>query len=118
MNDERSCLFKLKSFFETNLLRFLSESFLMWKTHNFANPIYILTIFSTLISISFSALAGEDAPQTFSLSGTLYQSGTNIPLQDPNTKLLIQILNPDKTCLLYEELQTINVKSNGFFNVS
>ena len=26
-------------------------------------------------------------------------------------------MNPDKTCLLYEELQTINVGSTGYFNI-
>ena len=59
----------------------------------------------------------EEAQQTFGLSGTLYQSGTTNPLFDSNTKILIQILNPDKTCLLYEEQQVVNVGSTGYFNI-
>jgi hypothetical protein len=64
-----------------------------------------------------SVYAAEESYQSFSVSGTLYQTGTTTPLFDPNTKLQIQILNPDKTCLLYEEVQTVNIGQTGQFTV-
>jgi len=66
---------------------------------------------------SKNSFASDESPQTFSLSGTLYQTGTTNPLHESNTKIVIQILNPDKTCLLYEEEQTVNLNSTGYFNI-
>lgn len=74
-----------------------------------------MVVWGVVFSLNVHAL--EESPQTFTLSGTLYQTGTSKPLQDANTKILVQILNPDKTCLLYEEQQTISVGVSGFFNV-
>ncbi len=65
-----------------------------------------------------SAYALNDAPQTFTLDGQLFLSGSTTPLLDNSAKLRVQVLNPAKTCLLYEEEQTVNTSaSNGYFNI-
>ena len=57
--------------------------------------------------------AVNDSPQSFTLDGQLYQSGTNAPLLDSAAKLTVQVLNPSGTCLLYEEQQTVNTSNTG-----
>lgn len=65
-----------------------------------------------------SAFALNDAAQTFTLDGQLFQAGTTTPLLDSNAKLKIQILDPAKKCILYEEQQSVNtVPSGGYFTV-
>ncbi len=53
------------------------------------------------------------------IDGRLFdsESPTN-PLLDLNVLVKIQVLNPSKTCILYEESQTMNTLiSNGYFNI-
>ncbi len=77
-------------------------------------------IFTAVFSVIFvvSAFAVEDVPQSFTLDGRLYNSATpTSPLLDSGT-FRIQILNPDQTCILYEESQTFNtITSDGYFNL-
>ncbi len=53
------------------------------------------------------------------VDGRLYDSTTpEDPLLDNSVLMKIQILNPAKTCILYEEEQTVStLSSNGYFNV-
>ncbi len=53
------------------------------------------------------------------VDGRLYDSTTpEDPLLDNSVLMKIQILNPTKTCILYEEEQTVStLSSNGYFNV-
>ncbi len=60
-----------------------------------------------------NAWALNESPQTYTLDGQLYQAGTKSPLMDAAAKIKIQILNPNGTCLLYEEQQTVDTISSG-----
>ncbi|MCC6138922.1 MAG: hypothetical protein IT287_09830, partial [Bdellovibrionaceae bacterium] len=75
--------------------------------------IFILTYF---VNISFS-FAQSEPPQFFTLDGRLFEAGsTTEPLLDSSVVMTIQILNPAKTCILYEETETVNtLGTNGFF---
>ena len=64
------------------------------------------------------AFATGESPQTFTLDGQLFQPASTTPLLDSNAKIMVQILNPAKTCILYEEEQTVNTTStDGYFNI-
>jgi len=64
------------------------------------------------------AWSANESPQTFTLDGQLFQSGTTTPLLDAAAKIKVQILNPAGTCILYEEQQTVNTLStDGHFTV-
>lgn len=72
-----------------------------------------------VLNISLPAHAAGQSPQTFTLDGQLLQAGTDNPLLDTNAKIKVQILNPSKTCVLYEEEQTVNTAtSNGYYNIA
>ena len=60
---------------------------------------------SVVLGLSLRAGAQVESPQTFTLDGKFYQSGSTNPLLDSAVGVRIQILNHDKTCLLYEEVQ-------------
>lgn len=77
--------------------------------------------FGLLVIFIFSRLAwpaGESA-QTFTVNGTLYSTDDfSQPLSDSSAKLNIKILDPSKTCVLYEEEQTVNTSnSEGRFTL-
>ncbi len=77
-------------------------------------------LISLLILISFQASALSEAPQSFTLDGRLYNSanGQN-PLMDNSVNLRVQILDSNKTCVLYEESELVNTAaSNGYFNIN
>src|ERR1044072_8470907 len=66
-----------------------------------------------------NAYASPLGPQTITLDGRLYNSTslTN-PLLDSSVTLNVQILNPAKTCVLYEEQQTVDTSTtSGYFNI-
>jgi hypothetical protein len=64
------------------------------------------------------ASALNDSPQSFTLDGQLYQSGTTSPLLDSAAKITVQVINPSGTCLLYEEQQTVNTtNTQGHFTI-
>jgi hypothetical protein len=72
-----------------------------------------------LSSVGSLAFALNDSPQTFTLDGQLFKTGTTDPLLDANAVLKVQILNPNGTCLLYEEQQSVNTNSsNGYFHIN
>ncbi len=61
----------------------------------------------------------NDSPQTFTLDGQLFQSSTTTPLLDANALVKVQIINPNGTCLLYEEQQTVNtISTEGYFHIN
>ena len=62
---------------------------------------------------SFASHAVNEAPQTFTLDGTLSLSGTSSPLLDASAKLTVQIIDPLGRCLLYEEQQTVNTRDSA-----
>lgn len=71
-----------------------------------------------LMMMSSVASAG-DVPQSFTLDGRLFSNpeGTT-PLTDASLGMRIQILDEDKTCVLYEEKQTLStLASQGYFTV-
>lgn len=79
---------------------------------------YLTLLLTSILAILAQPLfAAEEAVQSFSVSGTLYQSGSTTPLHDPATTFKIQIISPDRACLLYEEQQVVNIGSTGYFNI-
>ncbi|MBN8541432.1 MAG: hypothetical protein J0L82_13655, partial [Deltaproteobacteria bacterium] len=62
---------------------------------------------------------GADVPQSFTLDGRLFSNpqGT-IALTDASVGVRLQVLDDDKTCVLYEESQSISTAaSDGYFSV-
>jgi len=71
------------------------------------------------LAIPWSAEALNESPQTFTLDGRLYQTGTTDPLLDGNLALKIQIIDPNGACLLYEEQQTVStLTTDGYFHIN
>jgi hypothetical protein len=67
---------------------------------------------------SSNAWALNESPQTFTLDGKLYQTGSQTPLLDGSAKITVQILDPTGQCLLYEEQQTVDTRnSDGYFTI-
>jgi len=76
-----------------------------------------LAAFSIILFLN-PAHALNESPQTLTLDGHLFQTGTKTPLLDSTAKVTIQIINPNGTCLLYEEQQTVNTTTtDGYFNI-
>jgi hypothetical protein len=74
-----------------------------------------VAIFVILFSLDSFA---NDSVQTFTLDGEVYQVGTTNPLLDTNLNITVQILNPGKTCVLYEEEQWLDTSAtNGLYNI-
>lgn len=66
----------------------------------------------------FNVEAAGEVAQTFTLDGQLLHVSTGEPLLDSNAKIVVQVLDPSKTCLLYEEQQYVNTSStNGYYNL-
>ncbi len=75
----------------------------------------ILILFLTGV---YPALAANELAQTFTLDGQLLDKTTGLPLSDPNATIVVQVLDPSKNCLLYEETQTVDTtSSDGYFNI-
>ena len=72
-----------------------------------------------LLLLPSFAQAQTEPPQFMTVDGRLYDSNTpDDPLLDNSVLMQIQVLNPAKTCILYEEVQTVStLSSNGYFNV-
>ncbi len=72
-----------------------------------------------LFSHYVHAQVDTSVSQHFTLDGRLYVPGSDSePLLDNNVQLLIQVLNPAKDCILYEEEQPVNtLGTNGYFTV-
>lgn len=99
--------FRIPERFELSSKRFLTLSFLC----------IVLSIFVS--SIAGPAVAASAAPQSVTLDGQLFDLTANSqPLLDNSVLLVVQIMNPNLTCVLYEEQQTLNTTStNGYFNI-
>jgi hypothetical protein len=79
----------------------------------FATP-----ILAALMFVGIPAFGESNAPQSFNLSGQLFELGTNNPLHDRDAKVTIQVLDPSKKCVLYSEKQDIDTEeSDGGFNL-
>ena len=64
-----------------------------------------MRIFVFFILFLFEAravLAANESAQTFTLDGQLFMVGTTVPFVDAGAKLMVQILDPSQTCVLYE----------------
>ena len=74
-----------------------------------------------LVAAFFAAgtvTAANEAPPSFTLDGKLLAADNVSPLLDSAAKVRVQVLNPAKTCVLYDEEQTVNTFStNGNFNI-
>lgn len=70
------------------------------------------------LTMFFLVDARADQPWSTSVDGRLFKTGTTNPLKDPNLGFVIQVLNPGRNCLLYEETQTYDTElSNGYFSL-
>ncbi len=71
------------------------------------------------ICLAYSTLClATELPQTFTLDGQLLRVGTDQPLLDSNVKITVLILDPSKTCLLYEEEQNVDTNvTGGYYNI-
>lgn len=79
---------------------------------------YLYVLFSITLLPLDMAKAQTSTPQTFTLDGKFYEAGTANPLIDSNVGVRIQILNHDKTCLLYEETQVVDTSTSaGNFSI-
>ena len=76
-------------------------------------------IISLLLNIVLSSVAfAVTSPQTFTMDGQLFLTGTTTPLTDATAKIRVYVMNPAGTCLLYVEEQTVDtLTSNGYFNI-
>ncbi len=75
-------------------------------------------IFGLAVLFAQHVYGANESPQSFTLDGQLLQAGTTNPLLDTGAKITIDILNPAKTCILYEEQQTVNTSTtNGYYNI-
>jgi fibronectin-binding autotransporter adhesin len=85
----------------------------------FLNLKSIPYFFGLLLILPALAQAQTEPPQFMTVDGRLYDSTTpDDPLLDNSVLMKIQVLNPAKTCILYEEEQTVStLSSNGYFNV-
>ncbi|MBX2996501.1 MAG: hypothetical protein KF681_16895, partial [Bdellovibrionaceae bacterium] len=61
-----------------------------------------------------------DQARTTTVDGRFYKTGTSDPLLDTSLTVRLQILNPSKNCLIYEEEYTnVNTQvSDGYFKFS
>jgi hypothetical protein len=77
------------------------------------------SLFALVFVVFSTAFAQTEPPQFMTVDGRLYDSSSPTdPLLDASVLLKIQVLNPAKTCILYEEEQTVStLSSNGYFNV-
>ena len=81
---------------------------------HFKSVRHLLSVLS-LVFVSSAAHSSAESPQSITLSGTLYSSADfSSPLLDGAVVFRVQILNPTKTCVLYEEtLPAISTLTTG-----
>ena len=81
-------------------------------------PSLIQHIAVLAIVFLFASKASADQPWATSVDGRLFQTGTSNPLKDPTLSFTLQILNPGKDCVLYEETQVYDTNvTNGYFSL-
>ncbi len=60
----------------------------------------------------------NELAQSFTLDGQVLQAGSDQPLLDANAKIVVDVLDPSKTCILYEEQQFVNTSAtNGYYSI-
>src|SRR5580698_8924395 len=76
-----------------------------------------LILFTVLFA--WDAHAVNLGSQTFTLDGRLFSdTALTTPLLDASVLVDVKILDPSKTCVLYEEHQTVSTATtNGYFNI-
>jgi len=81
---------------------------------------FVLSLMAFLVVQTGSvANADSEVPQTFTLDGKLFRSGSTSSLLDSSIKITVQIIDPTGQCLLYEEEQTVNTSaSDGYFHIN
>ena len=82
-----------------------------------------LSLFLILVAISNGGLDSAfaaDQSRTTTVDGRFYKTGTSEPLLDTALTVKLQILDPSKACLIYEEEHTnVNtLATNGYFKFS
>lgn len=88
----------------------------MWKRTPTSHILFFIVC--SIFAAATSTFAAIGSPQTFTLDGQLTDPNTQAPLLDASAKIKVQILNPSKTCILYEEEQTIDTsQTNGHFTI-
>ena len=71
-----------------------------------------------LLLVLSAAVVRADQPWSTSVDGRLFQGGTTTPLRDSSLLFTLQIMNPARNCVLYEESQTYDTHTtNGYFNL-
>ena len=79
----------------------------------------LILLFCFLVSGTLNQALAGDAPQSITLDGQLFDSlSSDTPLVDPSVVVDIKIYDPTKSCVLYEETQTLDTtQTNGRFNI-
>ncbi|MFN7729281.1 MAG: hypothetical protein ACK5P7_09010, partial [Bdellovibrio sp.] len=74
--------------------------------------------FAFLCLLLFGSKAWADQPWATSVDGRLFQTGTSNPIKDSSLTFTLQVLNPTKDCVLYEERQVYDTNvTNGYFSL-
>ncbi|MBX2996500.1 MAG: hypothetical protein KF681_16890, partial [Bdellovibrionaceae bacterium] len=82
----------------------------------FLNHLRHLALF--LSAVTALAASAAEQPWSTSVDGRLFRGGTNTPLKDASLVFVIQIMNPGRDCVLYEETQVYDTElSNGYFSL-
>lgn len=97
----------VRHYFQSLLFRFLARS---------GGGVSVVGV---CLLIARGALAAGEVPPSFSLGGTLFDGpASTTPLSDAAAVVRVQILNPAKTCILYDEQQTIDTSAtDGAFSI-
>lgn len=78
----------------------------------------VLAALTALAATLLPQVVFADQPWSTSVDGRLFKANTSTPLRDPSLVFVIQILNPSRNCVLYEESQIFDTQAtNGFFNL-
>jgi hypothetical protein len=79
---------------------------------------WVLLLIHVSLALVVDIPAHAQSPRTFTVDARLFNPVTPTdPLADNNLVVNIKILNPGKTCVLYEETQTVSTAADGRFNL-
>lgn len=72
-----------------------------------------------IFAFSLQSFGANEISQSFTLDGYLSKPGdAQAPMLDASVGITIQVLDPSKSCVLYEEQQFVNtMNSKGYFNI-
>jgi hypothetical protein len=92
----------------------LIETLFHWRR---ARTTRLAILIPALLSAPEISLAFSENAQTFTYQGQLLNNSGS-PLSDPSITFVLSIYDPSKSCLLYEETQTVDTStSNGMFSI-